>query len=93
MNLRKHAYKWREIGSALGFEHGELENISHSSPRATTQQLLTELLSQWSQWPTADKPNAPTLERLCDALRSGMVGLGAVANDLYEQRYKLHFLH
>ena len=82
-HLRDHAYKWREIGSSLDFRYCEMENISHSNPRATTQQLLMELLSQWSQWPTADHPDiVPTVEKLCDALHSGLVGLGAEANDL-----------
>ncbi len=88
-HLHKYAYKWRDIGASLNFQHGELENISQSNPIATTQQLLTELLSQWSQWPTADHPDAPTMERLRDALRSGLVGLGAQANDLYELRDNL----
>ena len=80
--LHQYAYKWREIGQALNFRHGELLNIIHS----TTQQLLTELLNQWSQWPTADHPDIPTVERLRDALRSELVGLGAVANDVYTLR-------
>ncbi len=80
------SHKWREIGLALGFLDGELKSISLSFPGATAQQLLTELLSQWSQWPTAAHPDAPTMERLRDALRSGLVELGAVASDLYELR-------
>ena len=87
--LYKHAARWRDIGSALNFQPGELENISLSIPKATPQQLLTELLSQWTQWPTDAHSENPTMERLCNALRSGLVGLGAVANDLYELRYYL----
>ncbi len=87
--LHKCAYRWREIGFALNFQYSELENISSSNQGATTQQLLTELLSRWSQWPTADHPDDPTMERLRDALRSGLVELGAVANDLYELRHTL----
>ncbi len=85
-HLHKFASKWKEIGFSLNFLSGELDNISGSNPNASTQQLLTELLSQWSQWPTTDHPDDPELERLCDALRSGSVGLGAVANDIYRQR-------
>ena len=88
-HLHKYAYKWRDIGASLKFEFDEMENISHSSPIATTQQLLHKLLSQWSQWPTADHSQVPTMERLCKALRSGLVGLGAVANDLYDTRTNL----
>ncbi len=80
------SHKWREIGLALNFLDGELKSISLSFPRATAQQLLTELLSQWSQWPTASHPDVPTMERLRDALRSGLVELGSVASDLYELR-------
>ena len=52
-----------------------------------------------------DHPVVPTLEQLCDALRSGLVGsglvgLGAEANDLYEtknnlpskQRFVIHII-
>ena len=92
-SLHKHAYKWREIGAALSFHHGELENIIQTFPRAAPQRLLTELLNQWSQWPTAEHPQAPTMERLCDALRSGQVGLGAEANDLYATRTGLPSLN
>ena len=87
--LHNYAFRWREIGTALGFQHGELENIRHSLPGANTQRLLTELLSQWSQWPTVDYPQPPTIERLCDALRSSLVGLGAEANSLYAKRTDL----
>ena len=87
--LCKCAYKWRDIGTALGFQYGELENIRQSFPVAETQQLLIKVLSDWCEWPTEDHPDAPTVERLCDALRGNLVGLGAVANDLYQLR---HFL-
>ena len=43
-HLYKHAYKWREIGGALGFEQGELENIRATG--GTPQQLLTKLLTK-----------------------------------------------
>ena len=85
-HLCKSASKWREIGIALGFLPGELDNIAHPIPGAPTQRLLTELLSQWSQWPTANHSDVPTMEKLRDALRSGLVGLGAEAADLYELR-------
>ena len=80
------SHKWREIGLALNFQDGELKALSLSFPGHTAQQLMIELLSQWSQWPTADHSDVPTMERLCDALRSGLVGLGAQANDLYGLR-------
>ena len=88
-HLNTHAYKWKAIGNALNFQHGELDNISQSSSGTTTQQLLGELLSQWSQWPTDNHTDYPTMERLCNALRNDMVGLGAVANELFGLRNSL----
>lgn len=76
------SHKWEAIGLALGFMDGELKGLSHSYPRATAQELLTKLLCQWSQWPTADHPDIPTIESLRDALRSDLVQLGAVANNV-----------
>lgn len=76
--------KWRDIGTALGFLYDELENITHSTaaPLRGAAELLEELLNKWSHWPTESHHDAPTLERLCDALRSNLVGLGDVANRL-----------
>ena len=81
-HLHQHAYKWRDIGSSLNFHHGELENISQRV--AKPNQYLNELLSKWSHWPTEDHSEKPTMESLCDALRSDLVGLGRESNDLYE---------
>ena len=44
--------------------------------------FLQELLSQWVQWPTEEHQNDPTLEALCTALRSRLVGLGSLAEEL-----------
>ncbi len=85
-HMYRHAYKWRDIGLSLNFQHGELENIATAT---TEREKLTRLLDQWAQWPTADHPGTATMERLHDALCSGMVGLGAQANDLYELRIYL----
>ena len=87
--LHHYAYMWRAIGTALNFQFAEMENIRHSFPTATTSDLLHVLLSQWSQWPTAEHSQDPTLEKLCDALRSSLVGLGAPASELYEDRSNL----
>ena len=85
--LYQHSAKWRSLGVSLKFHHAELEIIHHS--KANFQDRLEELLANWSQWPTADHPDFPTLERLCDALRSEVVGLGAVAARLYERKNDL----
>ena len=46
---------------------------------------LQELLSQWLQWPTDSHPSKPTLEALCAALRSSLVGLGSLAEKVNVQ--------
>lgn len=44
--------------------------------------FLTELLSQWVQWPTEKHPVKPTLNALCMTLRSSPVGLRSLANQV-----------
>ena len=82
-HMLDYSYKWRWIGLSLRFRPGELENIRQSFPEKPTKYFLMELLSQWTQWPTTTHPHVPTMEKLCSALRSGLVGLGALANELY----------
>ena len=73
--------KWSEIGLSLGFTQHELSRISVGAPVS----YLQELLSQWVQWPTADHPSHPTLGALCTALRSSLVGLGSLAEELEKE--------
>ena len=82
--LCQHSYKWEDIGIALHFFPGELENIRHSPQVITPQQRLNAVLCQWVQWPTTAHSQTPTIEILCDALRSDLVGLGAVDKQLYD---------
>ena len=49
-HMYRYAYKWRDIGLALTFQVGELDNIYHTV--ATAQQCLTKLFDDWSHWPT-----------------------------------------
>ena len=83
--LTDYAYKWKDIGRALGFSHGEVENFDQSLPKGSPSEFLVKILSKWSQWPTERHEEKPTLERLCKALRTRSVGLGAAANDLYSR--------
>ena len=87
--LSRHSYKWDVIGTALRFFPGDLENIRHSPQVITPQQRLNAVLCQWVQWPTTAHSQVPTMEILRDALRSDLVGLGAVANQLYDIRDQL----
>ena len=55
--LELQASRWRDIGSALGFLEGEMENIQ-SNPMLLTQSppksWLREMLTQWLQWAPGD---------------------------------------
>ena len=75
---------WLEIGMALGFTPSELNQIRKNPMLLTAapKSFLTELLSQWVQWPTVDHPHKPTLEALCKALCSSLVGLGSLAEEV-----------
>ena len=91
--LYLHSYKWDVIGTALCLLPGELENIRHSPQVITPQQRLNEVLCQWVQWPTEAHSQVPTMETLCDALRSDIVGLGAVANQVCDIKNHLPSQH
>ena len=85
--LHSFSAKWKEIGLCLKFDPNELDIIGHDDKSVT--QCLVQMLSQWSQWPTVDHCDSPTLEKLCEALGSRLVKLGAQANELYDLRIYL----
>ena len=66
--------KWNEIGEGLGFTQPELNQIRSYAPCC-----WAKLLSEWVQWPTVNHSKQPTLETLCEVLRSSPVGLGSLA--------------
>ena len=76
--------KWYDIGIGLGFAPSELNQI-RSKPSLFMEapvRFLTQLLSQWVQWPTARHHSKPTVRLLCEALRSSLIGLGALAENV-----------
>ena len=76
--------KWEIIGLVLGFVPLELETI-RSMPylfMSAPTSYLKELLSRWIQWPTLSHPTKPTLRVLCTSLRSSIVGLGSLADEV-----------
>ena len=85
--LCQHSHRWEVIAIALYFLPGELQNINRDHQEV--QHCLNAVLCQWVQWPTATHSQSPTMEMLRDALRSDLVGLGAVANQLYDARNQL----
>ena len=81
--LELHAFKWRDIGRALGFLEGELENIQSNAlllTQSPPKSWLREMLRQWSQWAPRDSRGSSdfaTRESLCSALLN--VNLGQLA--------------
>ena len=76
--------KWHDIGVGLGFAPSELNQISckQSLFMLAPASFLTELLSQWVQWPTVNHPIKPTLRAICEVLGSSFVGLGSLAEEV-----------
>ena len=85
--LQNYSYKWNPIGLNLGFTPHELCTISCMLTLLVGAPVsyLQELLNQWVQWPTTEHPNNPTLEALCAALRSPLVGLGRLAEEVEKE--------
>ena len=85
--LQYYSFKWNEIGLSLGFITPELNTISSMSLLlfGAPTSYLQELLSQWVQWPTASHPTRPTLDSLCAALQSSLVGLASLADKVNEE--------
>lgn len=82
--MRNFSDKWYDIGIGLGFAPSELNQI-RSKPSLFMEapvSFLTQLLSQWVQWPTARNHSKPTVRLLCAALRSSLIGLGALAESV-----------
>ena len=85
--LQSYSYKWNPIGLSLGFTPHELCTISCMVILLTGAPVsyLQELLSQWVQWPTEEHQNSPTLQALCAALQSPLVGLGSLAEEVEKE--------
>ena len=82
--LKDHAKDWREIGGALGFSEGELENIQANQVLMTQSpptSYLREMLSRWLQWTPGDGRRSKgyaTMKSLKSALLK--VNLGQLAD-------------
>ena len=83
--LGKHAAKWKEIGTHLGFLPGDMATIE-ASLSLTIQGpkgCLSEMLAQWLQWAPGDRRGSidfAKLSTLKSALREA--GFGRTAHDL-----------
>ena len=85
--LCTYAHTWEGIGLELHFLADELKNIKADSQQV--KHCLKEVLSQWVHWPVEGHPEIPTVERLCEALRSKTVGRGDVADQLCQMKDNL----
>ena len=95
LNLIHHfSHKWYEIGIGLGFAPSELDKIKSSLSLLMTAptSYLIELMNQWVQWPTVNHPTKPTLQSLCVTLRSSLVGLGSLAEEV-EKKMETEMKH
>ena len=82
--LNDHVWRWKDIGSSLGFRQGELNNIQASVQQQDVPVgCLRAVLSQWLQWAPGDNRGSSlfaTLNALKTALRD--CGLAAIASNI-----------
>ena len=82
--LCEYAFKWYDIGIALGFSIPELRTVS-SKPSLfaiAPTGYLADVLNQWVNWPNVKHPMIPTMDALEMALKSKLVGLGSVSENI-----------
>ena len=78
--LNDHAWRWRDLGSSLGFRQGELNNIDASIRQQDVPVgCLRAMLSQWLQWAPGDNRGSTSFATL-GALKTALSdsGLGAI---------------
>ena len=83
--LAGHSYKWKEIGTYLGFRPGELNNIADRPLLLNTapKSWLSAMLEEWLKWEPGDErgsTKAASIEELSDALDKA--GLAAAAQSI-----------
>ena len=84
--LEDHAAEWRDIGGALGFSEGELNNIEGNQmlfTQSPPMSYLKRMLSKWLQWAPGDGRGSTgyaTKESLVAALLE--VNLGRLAKKI-----------
>ena len=89
--LGDYSSHWNEIGLALRFSAAELKTITDNITLLTgsPQSWMKAMLTMWVRWPTEKHRTKPTLSSLCKALRSGLVGLGALANKVEKSGFEI----
>ena len=83
--LKKHAAKWRDIGTYLEFLPNELDNIEAQPSRmhGAPMSYLGAMLQEWVQWAQGDSRGSTSSANMED-LRSALnqAGFGATAREL-----------
>ena len=82
IKLKEHASKWRDIGTFLQFQQGELNNIQ-SRPlllQSAPESWLGAMLTDWLHRGPSDDRGRPSIENLKLALQKS--GLGALSFDI-----------
>ena len=77
--LKEHAAKWRDIGTNLSFQQGELNNIQ-VAPKyhmEAPHSWLSAMLSKWLERAPNDERESATLEALKAAVRKANLGSAA----------------
>ena len=89
--LSKYAYKWEDIGIALGFTVPELRGISSQQTLIANSpnSFLREMLNGWANWPNEAHSSLATVEALETALQNPLVGLGVVSEQLRNELQQL----
>jgi hypothetical protein len=83
--LKKHAAKWREIGTGLDFLPSELDiiqaqpNWMHGAPES----YFAAMLQKWIEWAPEDNRGSINFANIDDLKRAlNQAGLGATAHEL-----------
>ena len=83
--LKKHAAKWRDIGTYLEFFPSELDNIQArpNLMQGAPMSYLGTMLQEWVQWAEGDSRGSTSSANIED-LRSALnqAGFGATAREL-----------
>ena len=85
--LAGHSSQWYSVGIALRLPHNVLKGIRITFSQHGVKICLYQVLHEWILW-RHEHSKPPTVENLKQALRSALVGLDVVANQLDDQLSK-----
>ena len=81
----KHAARWRQIGTILGFRQGELNSIEIYKHAPGPENWLSKMLAEWLQWAPGDSRGSQSFATMdVFEVALGTLRPGATANNLGE---------